>query len=424
MRSFPSAPRRRAAAATLAAALTCGLGTTLSSTSPASAEGLRDRQQEIQDRIAATRNGIDEASDRAQRANAALDAATGRLADARDELARLEGEVAAAADRNAELRVELAASEERLAAAQTALIAGRIAVAQTRTEATDTITSIYQGAGDPGLRTLSSFLSAGSLEDIEVEQQAEQLIVGRQTTVYDEVQTAEARLEATEAEVAEATDLVAAQQAEAARTVRRMRLLRDRAVTARDQVLELVRTSRSAKQAALAARAEDQKALVELERQEAGVREKILAAQRAAERAGTGYTGETAGLFTMPSGGSITSPYGYRTHPIYGYYGLHDGTDFAPGCGAPLSAMADGTVISSYSSEVYGNRLYVSLGNVNGVNLTAVYNHASSYTVGVGERVSQGQTLGYVGDTGWSTGCHLHFTLLENGTAVDPMTYL
>ena len=424
MRSFPSAPRRRAAAATLAAVLTCGLGTTLSSTSPAAAEGLRDRQQDLRERIEATQNGIDEASDQAQRADAALDGATARLGDARERLTRLEGEVLEAEDRNAALRVELAASRERLAAAQSALIAGRIEVAETRTEATETITSIYQGAGDPGLRTLSSFLSAGSLEDIEAEQQAEQLIVGTQTTAYDDVQAAEDRLEATEAEVAETTDLVASQQAEAARTVERMRVLRDRAVSARDRVLDMVRASRAAREDARAARARDQKALVALERQEAQVQEKILAAQRAAERAGTGYTGETVGLFTMPSAGPVTSPYGYRTHPIYGYYGLHDGTDLAPGCGAPLVAMGDGTVLSSYYSDVYGNRLYVSLGNVNGVNLTAVYNHASGYDVGVGQRVAQGQTLGYVGDTGWSTGCHLHFTLLENGTAVDPMKYL
>ncbi len=424
MRSFPSAPRRRAAAATLAVALTCGLGTTLPLTSPASASDLRDRQQDLQARIEARQNGIDEASDRARDADAALAATTARLADARERLTRLAGELDEAGDRNAELRVELAASEERLVAAEAALVVGRIEVVETRNEATETITSIYQGAGDPGLRTLSSFLSAGSLEDIEAEQQAEQLIVGRQTTAYDDVQAAEDRLEASEAEVSEATDLVAAQQAEAARTVERMRVLRDRAVTARDRVLEMVLTDRSARQEALAARARDQQALVALERQEAAVRRKILAAQRAAEKAGTGYTGETTGLFTMPSGGAVTSPYGYRTHPIYGYYGLHDGTDFAPGCGAPLVAMGDGTVISRSYSDVYGNRLFVSLGNVNGVNLTAVYNHASGYSVGVGQQVSQGQTLGYVGDTGWSTGCHLHFTLLQNGAAVDPMSYL
>ena len=53
-----------------------------------------------------------------------------------------------------------------------------------------------------------------------------------------------------------------------------------------------------------------------------------------------------------------------------------------------------------------------------------VYNHVTSYRVNVGDQVSRGETVGYVGSTGWSTGCHLHFTVLEDGDAVDPMGYL
>jgi murein DD-endopeptidase MepM/ murein hydrolase activator NlpD len=66
----------------------------------------------------------------------------------------------------------------------------------------------------------------------------------------------------------------------------------------------------------------------------------------------------------------------------------------------------------------------VDVGKVNGHNLTVVYNHATSYRVGVGDEVDRGEVVGYAGDTGWSTGCHLHFTVLQDGTAVDPMTYL
>ena len=76
------------------------------------------------------------------------------------------------------------------------------------------------------------------------------------------------------------------------------------------------------------------------------------------------------------------------------------------------------------TTAVYGNRLYLSVGNVNGANLTLVYNHLSGYTVGEGDRVGRGDVVGYVGSTGWSTGCHLHFTVLRNGEPVDPMTYL
>jgi len=61
---------------------------------------------------------------------------------------------------------------------------------------------------------------------------------------------------------------------------------------------------------------------------------------------------------------------------------------------------------------------------VNGKNLTVIYNHLSGYNAGTGQRVSRGQVLGYVGDTVWSTGCHLHFTVMVNGVPVNPMNWM
>ena len=89
-----------------------------------------------------------------------------------------------------------------------------------------------------------------------------------------------------------------------------------------------------------------------------------------------------------------------------------------------LMFAADGTVLSRYWSDVYGNRLYLDVGKVNGHNLTVVYNHATSYRVNVGYHVTRGEIVGYVGSTGWSTGCHLHFTVLLDGNPVDPMHYM
>ena len=81
-------------------------------------------------------------------------------------------------------------------------------------------------------------------------------------------------------------------------------------------------------------------------------------------------------------------------------------------------------MISRVWSDVYGNRLYLDVGRVNGKNMTLVYNHATSYRVGVGAHVGRGETLGYAGTTGWSTGCHLHFTVLLDGSPVNPMNYM
>jgi len=111
-------------------------------------------------------------------------------------------------------------------------------------------------------------------------------------------------------------------------------------------------------------------------------------------------------------------------HPITGVYKLHDGTDFGVGCGTPIKAAASGTVIERYYNGGYGNRLIVNHGRMRDVSVVTAYNHASGYIVGVGQRVSRGQTVGYVGSTGYSTGCHMHFMVLANGNTTNPMNWL
>jgi murein DD-endopeptidase MepM/ murein hydrolase activator NlpD len=126
----------------------------------------------------------------------------------------------------------------------------------------------------------------------------------------------------------------------------------------------------------------------------------------------------------VPGPGYITSPYGWRIHPIYHYWGLHDGTDFHAPCGTPERAADGGKVISEYYSSVWGNRLYLDLGNINGHNFTVIYNHIERYRIHTGASVTRGETLAFAGTTGWSTGCHLHFTVMRDGVAVNPMDYI
>ena len=146
-------------------------------------------------------------------------------------------------------------------------------------------------------------------------------------------------------------------------------------------------------------------------------------ARRARAQARSAPGGPRPACWPYPVDGYVTSPFGYRTHPIYHYWGLHDGVDFGGGCGTPLRAAAPGKVVASYCSGVYGNRLIVDHGVLGGKGIATIYNHASGYTVGVGDQVAEGQVIGYEGSTGWSTGCHLHFTVMANGQAVDPMNW-
>jgi murein DD-endopeptidase MepM/ murein hydrolase activator NlpD len=160
------------------------------------------------------------------------------------------------------------------------------------------------------------------------------------------------------------------------------------------------------------------KDLAELERQE----NQILAESQALAGVITGSSGggQGTGDLMYPVSGPVTSPFGWRIHPILGYKKFHTGLDFGVGYGTPIRASDSGTVIYSTWMGGYGNVVIVDHGN----GLSTLYAHQSSVAAGNGARVTRGQTVGYVGSTGFSTGPHLHFEVRVNGNPVDPMGYL
>lgn len=127
--------------------------------------------------------------------------------------------------------------------------------------------------------------------------------------------------------------------------------------------------------------------------------------------------------FTRPVTGPITSPYGMRFHPVLHVWKLHDGTDLGAPCGTPIRAPYAGTVVAEYDNPGYGNRLMLDHGRVDGRHVISAFNHAAAYVVAVGDRIRPGQVVGNVGDTGYTTGCHLHLMVWLDGTLTDPMTW-
>lgn len=127
--------------------------------------------------------------------------------------------------------------------------------------------------------------------------------------------------------------------------------------------------------------------------------------------------------FSFPVAAPITSPYGMRFHPILHVWKLHDGTDLGAACGTPILAPYPGVVTERYYNEGYGNRLMLDHGTVDGHRVVSGFNHAISYVVDVGDHVSKGQLLGYVGQTGYATGCHLHLMIWIDGQVTDPMSW-
>lgn len=127
--------------------------------------------------------------------------------------------------------------------------------------------------------------------------------------------------------------------------------------------------------------------------------------------------------FSWPASASVTSSFGNRS------MGYHEGLDIAKGGVVPIKAAASGTVLKSYYSSSYGNVVFLTH-KQNGQTYTTVYAHMRNRTVKTGDRVSKGQRLGKMGNTGRSFGQHLHFELhkgawnAEKSNAVDPLSYL
>ena len=118
----------------------------------------------------------------------------------------------------------------------------------------------------------------------------------------------------------------------------------------------------------------------------------------------------------------VSSPFDpYRLHPILGYVRPHNGIDLAASMGTPVYATRSGTVtVADYEWDGAGNYVYINHGD----GFSSVYMHMDYYIVSVGEYVSAGEVIGYVGTTGLSEGPHLHFGIAYNGAYVNPAGYI
>ena len=126
-------------------------------------------------------------------------------------------------------------------------------------------------------------------------------------------------------------------------------------------------------------------------------------------------------LYPLPYRVAITDSYGYRTHPVTGKKTTwHNGVDLAAGAGTAIYATKSGTVTTALRSDIWGNYVVINHGD----GFSSLYAHMQGLIVKAGDYVKQGQTIGYVGSTGLSTGPHLHFTIYYNGADVNPMSYI
>ncbi len=163
---------------------------------------------------------------------------------------------------------------------------------------------------------------------------------------------------------------------------------------------------------------------VQLKKQEEEERKRLEeeARKKAEEEARKKAQMYSGGMFRWPLDNhfNVTSDYGYRIHPIYKTYRLHNGIDIGAPTGTPIKAAYAGTVVTMTYSSSAG--YYVMVDHGGGV--YSVYMHCSKFVAKVGQKVNMGDTIALVGSTGSSTAPHLHFSVRVNGSYVDPAPYI
>lgn len=432
--------RNSLVAAVLGCALVAGFA------SPGSADSKDDLERKrsgVSDELGGAQESYDQSSKKYQAAAAELDKAQGQLNAAEAHLGETRGQLAVATAKDQQMQAELDKTEAELAEAKAKLEAGEKSLDKSEVEVKQfTLESLQEG--DRGLRAFGDLLRGTDPTDFSQRMSINASVGDAQLATMERLDAARVMLSLNRDKVRELRDQVALKRKEAAANLEQKQILEAAAEEQAAEVGELVEARASARSTADAIMQDDQAKVrqLESERNRLSSQLRAIAAQEAADAArearkrggssgggggGGGGGGSSAGngsSLSYPSGSRITSRYGMRRHPITGVYKLHDGTDFGAGCGTPIRAAASGTVLQRYYNGGYGNRLIVNHGRMRGVSVVTTYNHATRYTVGAGQRVSRGQTIGYVGSTGYSTGCHLHFMVLTNGNTTNPMNWL
>ena len=377
---------------------------------PAWADNMGDRKRALDTRIAVLQGRIASAD----RKEAIL---TDEIEQFTTKIRGLQDDVAQAQARVTTLEAELVVYKNRLARLSQLL--------EFQTQRLQLLTRQHIAAQEQLNRRLVAIYQSDTPDTVEVVLTSESLAevldqldylrdVGREDKrIAAQVRKARLAMKRTRARTARTRKQVAVTTAAVEARVNEQRVVRDRLVS--DQ--NALASARSGRNQALTSvrsqEANDRKNVENLQAESAQVTARIQAAQARSSSSQVSRPPSSAG-FIWPTSGTLTSGFGWR------WGRMHEGIDIAAPTGTPISAAASGTVIYAGWMGGYGNLVVIDHGN----GLATAYGHQSSIAVGSGTYVSQGQTIGYVGSTGHSTGPHVHFEVRVNGTPVDPLGYL
>jgi murein DD-endopeptidase MepM/ murein hydrolase activator NlpD len=391
--------------ATIAALLGALLMSTVAPAGADLSDDLRRVDAQLDDLRAAVGDVREERSDLANRildTGARLEVLTARLADAETRLADTDRALVVATLRAAELTERIAVREARVEQL-------RLEVDSIRSAAVERAVELYmRGESNPVLDVFR-YEDVGTLNIGVVYASRAQAVADRTIAALENLSVTERReqerIEAERLELEAQVELLEFQQEERAAAAAHL-------------------DERQAEAAVELALQEEQ--FEELESEVAYIEGEIAALAREEEqireliRRQSAQGGTRPGALFRPVPGGVSSGYGYRIHPIYGDRRLHTGWDMNAGCGAPIRAAEAGTVIYSGVKGGYGSTIIIDHGG----GLSTLYAHQSTLGAGYGVVVEVGEVIGWIGSTGVSTSCHLHFEVRVNGVPVDPTPYM
>ena len=413
----------RSAAATSIAVAVLVLGLMTPSFADDEAD-LKKKQRDLNSKIDGAEEAADQSSAALKKAWAALTAARESLSSAQSELGRTRGELAVAEARDAEMQAKLVRTEKGLQAAIAKLAQGESDLEDAEAVVEQfTVNQIQQG--DSGMRAFNRLLAGESPSSFTEEMSINDSVGDAQIAKMQELEASRVMLKLKRDEVQRLRDEAKKARIEAAENLKTKQALEARAEDQATAVAQLVTKNRTAKDAADRALADDLALLRSYETERNRVSDRLAQlAKKDLGSGGAGVGGDGSGALSYPINGATTSQYGMRVHPITGVYKLHDGIDWGGGCGTPIRAAASGTIIEQYYNAGYGNRVLINNGIKRGKSIVTTYNHMSRFAKSAGAKVQRGDIIGYVGTTGYSTGCHLHFMVIANGQVTNPSSWL
>ena len=426
--------RKRWTSGVLAVALACGgWGSVAYADSRDELVQQQTEQEQQKETLQAEMEGVDL---NLQQAYLDLTETENQIPAAEAELATAEEELAAAERDQQIVAGQLDAAQGELSGIQSEISTGETEIKNTRNNLAEIARAQYRGDTVPS--TMELLVGSSSAEDFLNSYQTWEALSRSQASTLTEAevstarnQTREARQTDVEAQIAELKKQADALVVDKTNKQAAAQSKRDNLTALQAKYAQQTADLEGQKDAFQANLATIDNQLSDTKAEIAKIDEENRLKQAALQQSGSASVGalNPGGNWLIPPVPAplyVTSPFGMRVYPFDGELWMHNGVDLSSACGQAQVAPANGVVartVPALGNSTHGNQIFINLGIVDGSSWVAVTNHLSDFNVTPGQSVKQGDVIGWTGQTGQVTGCHVHFEVWKDGNVVDPMSF-